>query len=110
MVRAQFIEKFQEVKEKTRLQQSGSTGAKHGSANASNGAAVTVSSGSGASSADTEQQLQPFCGSAVEDSPKHRSVAGSRGSATNQLPQSTTEAQLRYENDRLKLALAQRWV
>ncbi|XP_022646399.1 homer protein homolog 1-like isoform X1 [Varroa destructor] len=103
----QFIEKFQEVKEKTRLQQSGSTGAKHGSANASNGAAVTVSSGSGASSADTEQQLQPFCGSAVEDSPKHRSVAGSRGSATNQLPQSTTEAQLRYENDRLKLALAQ---
>lgn len=43
----------------------------------------------------------------LTDSPKHGKEK--QGSAVN-LPQSANEAQLRYENDRLKLALAQRYV
>lgn len=80
-----FIEKFQEVKEATRLaaQKAGN-----------NGVAVRPA-------AEGEAPTPPPGGELHgSSSPKHQPAKAS-------LPQTTAEAQLRYENDRLKLALAQ---
>lgn len=119
LVLPQFIEKFQEVKDKTRFVQQkqngnssnspSSTLVRGGSGTASSQAAAAAAAAaahaapgahqaqvSAASAAAAAAVLEP----ANEDSPKHKPVS--------QLPQSTVEAQLRYENDRLKLALAQR--
>ncbi|XP_065291425.1 homer protein homolog 2 isoform X1 [Dermacentor albipictus] len=82
-----FIEKFQEVKEATRLaaQKAGNNGV----------AAVRPPEGGEAGGGDPTALHSG-------GSPKHQQAA-----AKASLPQTTAEAQLRYENDRLKLALAQ---
>ncbi|XP_028967471.1 homer protein homolog 2 [Galendromus occidentalis] len=111
-----FIEKFQEVKDKTRFVQQkqngnssnspSSTLVRGGSGNANSQAAAAAAAAAAQAASGGHQTQAASAAAAVavlepanEDSPKHKPVS--------QLPQSTVEAQLRYENDRLKLALAQ---
>lgn len=88
-----FIEKFQEVKEATRLaaQKAGNNGVAVRSA-AEGEAPPTAAAAPGGGG--------ELHGGGSGSSPKHQPAKAS-------LPQTTAEAQLRYENDRLKLALAQ---
>lgn len=125
----QFIEKFHEVKEATRLaaqKANGSAGAASPSSlsalrpsSASEMAAGTAADeagslgpegsvggdGSGRNPLVAHQRSQSLSGLQA-GSPKHQAAGAGRGDKAS-LPQSTAEAQLRYENDRLKLALAQ---
>lgn len=89
----QFIEKFQEVKEATRLaaQKAGNNGV------AVRPAAEGEAPPTAAAAPGGGGELH---GGGSGSSPKHQPAKAS-------LPQTTAEAQLRYENDRLKLALAQ---
>lgn len=115
---AQFIEKFQEVKEKTRV---GHPPIQKGAANGGASGNEGSPSSTLVRAAQTNVQGHPGhpsvalaatldTGGLAEDSPKHKAGQGGQGAQpANQLPQSTVEAQLRYENDRLKLALAQRY-
>ncbi|XP_022645408.1 homer protein homolog 2-like isoform X2 [Varroa destructor] len=112
----QFIEKFQEVKEKTRV---GHPQVQKGAANGGASGNEGSPSSTLVRAAQTNVQGHPGhpsvalaatldTGGLAEDSPKHKAGQGGQGAQpANQLPQSTVEAQLRYENDRLKLALAQ---
>ncbi|XP_077532073.1 homer protein homolog 2-like isoform X1 [Haemaphysalis longicornis] len=88
-----FIEKFQEVKEATRLaaQKAGNNGV------AVRPAAEGEAPPTAAAAPGGGGELH---GGGSGSSPKHQPAKAS-------LPQTTAEAQLRYENDRLKLALAQ---
>lgn len=111
-----FIEKFQEVKEATRLAAQKANGSA-GTASPSpmgtlrppsacdQAAADDVAAGDGDGRAPlvAHQRSQSLSGLQAS-SPKHQLRAGGDKAS---LPQSTAEAQLRYENDRLKLALAQ---
>ncbi|XP_064459403.1 homer protein homolog 2-like isoform X2 [Ornithodoros turicata] len=98
-----FIEKFQEVKEATRAAAAASAAAAGGQQKA-NGSVVVGGPLEDAAGDDkslvAHQRSQSLSG-LQPNSPKHQP----KDKAS--LPQSTVEAQLRYENDRLKLALAQ---
>lgn len=89
-----FIEKFQEVKEATRLaaQKAGNNGVAVRPA-AEGEAPPTAAAAPGGGGGEVHVSSS--------SSPKHQPAAKAS------LPQTTAEAQLRYENDRLKLALAQ---
>ncbi|XP_067121377.1 homer protein homolog 2-like isoform X5 [Centruroides vittatus] len=116
-----FIEKFQEVKEATRQ------AAQPKAQTQTNGSAATPVTSASASPSSTRGPQPPAppappqqppqsseCGeeqktaatltNQITDSPKHQQKDKT---SVASLPQSTAEAQLRYENDRLKLALAQ---
>lgn len=109
----QFIEKFQEVKEKTKVNQAtaqkpdgGQPGSGGSPSSTLSRAQANVQSHPGHTAVALTAALDSSAQAEV-DSPKHKVAQAAQ--AANQLPQSTVEAQLRYENDRLKLALAQRY-
>ncbi|CAN7985622.1 unnamed protein product, partial [Ixodes hexagonus] len=114
-----FIEKFQEVKEATRLaaqKANGSAGTASPSPmgtlrppsacdqTAPDDASAVGGEGDGRAPLVAHQRSQSLSGLQAS-SPKHQARGAGPDKAS--LPQSTAEAQLRYENDRLKLALAQ---
>ncbi|KAB7499041.1 Homer-like protein 2, partial [Armadillidium nasatum] len=92
-----FIEKFQDVKEATR---SGKTNGTMGGGTVVgvNPGSMSVSAGGGGGGMVSMQQ--------TGESPKHKGSVQQGGEKS----QVDSQAQLKYENDRLKLALAQRFV
>ncbi|KAH7643507.1 uncharacterized protein LOC124493479 [Dermatophagoides farinae] len=120
-----FIEKFQEVKEATRIAQQKALQPNGNISNTGATAAVAVNHSMSARDSprlssqyqndilmsksllphQRSQSLSGLQAKNLTDSPKYRNRDKQVSSVT--LPQSSIEAQLRYENERLKLALAQ---
>ncbi|KAF7492219.1 Homer -like protein 2 [Sarcoptes scabiei] len=108
-----FIEKFQEVKEAASIiQQKGSHQMNGGIVSARDSPRLSSASyqndvllGKSLMPHQRSQSLSGLQAKNLIDSPKYRTKEKQISSAT--LPQSSNEAQLRYENERLKLALAQ---